>query len=101
MLLAQTFRPLVPDDLPWLRRCRDTAASPFTALSAVSLVTWAEAYGLSVAGDEDFFVVHSRHDNAYYAPVGNPDKCRAFMEEAHSYILTGTKMHIAVCVPHS
>ena len=82
MLLTQTFRPLVPDDLPWLQRCRDTAAQPFTALSAVSLVTWAEAYGLSVAGDEDFFVVHSRHDNAYYAPVGHPDKCRAFMEEA-------------------
>ncbi len=82
LTFTQNFRPLVSEDLPWLQRCRDAAAHPFTALSAVSLVTWAETYGLSVAGGEDFFVVHSRHDNAYYAPVGNPESCRAFMEEA-------------------
>ena len=76
-----TFRPLILEDLPWLYRCRDTAAHPFTALSPVSLVTWAEAYGLTVAGDEDFFVIHSRHDKGYYAPVGKPEKCGAFLEE--------------------
>ena len=77
-----TFRPLTPEDLPWLESCRNTAAHPFTALSGVSLVTWAEAYGLTVAGDEDFFVIQSRHDKGYYAPVGNPEKCAAFMKEA-------------------
>ena len=76
-----TFRPLTFEDLPWLYRCRDTAAHPFTALSPVSLVTWAETYGLTVAGDEDFFVIHSRHDKGYYAPVGKPEKCSAFLEE--------------------
>lgn len=77
----RTFRPLTPEDLPWLDRCRDAAVHPFTALSPVSLVTWAETYGLTVAGEEDFFVVHSRHDRGYYAPVGNPEKCGAFLEE--------------------
>jgi len=81
-LLQWTFRPLTSEDLPWLDRCRDAAAHPFTALSPVSLVTWAETYGLSVAGDEDFFVIHSRHDRGYYAPVGNPEKCSAFLQEA-------------------
>ena len=76
------FRPLVPEDLSWLDRCRDTTLHPFTALSAVSLVTWAETYGLTVAGDDDFYVIHSRYDNGYYAPVGNPDKCAAFIHEA-------------------
>ena len=77
-----TFRPLVPEDLPWLKRCRDLAAHPFTALTGVSLITWAETYGLTVAGDEDFFVIHSRHDKGYYAPVGDAEKCAAFMESA-------------------
>ena len=76
-----TFRSLTPEDLPWLQRCRDASAHPFTALSAASLVTWAETYGMTVAGDDDFFVVRSRHDKGYYAPVGNPEKCAAFMEE--------------------
>lgn len=76
------FRPLVPEDLPWLRRCRDAAAQPFTALSPVSLVTWAETYGLTVAGDEDFYVIHSRHDRGYYAPAGRPEQCAAFLEAA-------------------
>ena len=76
-----TFHPLTTDDLPWLRRCRDTATHPFTALSAVSLITWADTYGLTVAGDDDFYVIHSRYDKGYYAPVGDPAKCAAFMEE--------------------
>lgn len=75
------FRPLTREDLSWLERCRDTAAHPFTALSPVSLVTWADTYGLTVAGDEDFFVIHSRHDRGYYAPVGRTEKCSAFLEE--------------------
>ena len=76
------FRPLTPEDLPWLIRCRDAAAHPFTALSPVSLISWADCYGFTVAGEEDFFVIHSRYDKGYYAPVGNPEKGRAFMEEA-------------------
>ena len=76
------FRPLKISDLPWLKRCRDTSAHPFTALSPVSLTAWADTYGLDVAGDEDFFVIRSRHDKGYYAPVGDPEKCAAFMEKA-------------------
>ena len=75
------FRPLVPEDLPWLVSCRNAQVNPFTALSAVSLVTWADTFGLMVAGDNDFFVIRSRYDKGYYTPVGNPEKCAAFMEE--------------------
>lgn len=78
----QTFRPLLPEDLRWLNRCRDAAAHPFTALSGASLITWAGTYGLTVTGGDDFFVIHSRYDGGYYAPVGNPEKCAAFMEKA-------------------
>ena len=77
----RVFRPLTPEDLPWLRRCRGAAEHPFTALSATSLITWADTYGLTVAGDDDFFVIHSRYDKGYYAPVGNAEKCAAFIEE--------------------
>lgn len=76
------FRPLVPEDMPWMERCRSADAHPFTALSAVSLVCWADTFGLSVAGDEDFFVIRSRYDKGYYVPVGDPEKCAAFMAEA-------------------
>ena len=78
----QNFRPLLPEDLPWLNRCRDASAHPFTALTGTSLITWARTYGLTVAGDDDFFVIYSRHDDGYYAPVGHPEKCAAFMERA-------------------
>ena len=77
-----TFRPLTPEDIPWLNRCRDAEEHPFTALSGVSLVTWAETYGLTVAGDEDFFVIRSRYDKGYYIPVGNAEKCAEFMDSA-------------------
>ena len=75
------FRPLTPADQPWLEHCRDQEAHPFTALSAVSLIAWADTFGLTVAGDDDFFVIRSRYDKGYYAPVGNPEKCAAFVEE--------------------
>lgn len=77
----RTFRPLTPEDRPWLERCREIGAHPFTALNPVSLIAWADGFGLTVAGDEDFFVVRSRYDSGYYAPVGNPEKCAAFMAE--------------------
>ena len=80
-LNIRTFRPLLPEDLPWLNRCRDAADHPFTALTGVSLISWARTYGLTVAGDDDYFVIHSRHDDGYYAPVGSPEKCAAFMEK--------------------
>ena len=77
----RAFRPLVPEDLPWLEHCRDTATHPFSALNPVSLVTWADTFGLTVTGDDDFFVIRSRYDKGYYTPVGDPEKCAAFIAE--------------------
>jgi len=74
------FRPLCLEDQAWLRSCRDTKAHPFTALSFPSLFAWREAYGLTVAGDANYFVMHSFYDGAYYCPCGDEEKCRAFID---------------------
>ena len=83
------FRPLCLEDQAWIRACRDTREHPFTALSFPSLFAWREAYGLRVAGDEDFFVIRSFYDGGYYCPCGAEDKCLAFLDslEAPARIL--------------
>ncbi len=74
------FRELGFEDETWIRHCRDIQEHPFTALSFQSLYTWREAYGLTIGGDRDFYVVRSEHDGGYYCPCGDPEKCRAFEE---------------------
>ena len=64
-----------------MEACRDIRANPFTALSFPSLYSWKDTYGLAIAGDADFFVVRSQHDQAYYCPCGDERKCRAFIED--------------------
>ena len=83
------FRPLCLEDKAWIMACRDTREHPFTALSFPSLFAWREAYGLRVAGDQDFFVIRSFYDGGYYCPCGTEDKCLAFLEsmEAPARIL--------------
>ena len=76
------FRKILLEDRAWMERCRDPLAHPFSALSFPSLYTWQEAYGLEIAGDEDFFVVRSRQDQGYFAPCGQEEKCRRFLETA-------------------
>lgn len=77
-----SFRPLRVEDGEWIRRCTARSGWPFTALTYPSLMAWAESYGLTIGGDEDFFVVRSRYDKGYYAPCGEAEKCLAFMEAA-------------------
>ena len=67
-----------------MEACRDTRENPFTALSFPSLYSWKDTYGLAIGGDADFFVVRSQHDQAYYCPCGDAQKCRAFIKEAGS-----------------
>lgn len=74
------FRTLRLEDREWITNCRDTREHPFCALSFPSLFSWREAYGFTVAGDTDFFVIRSIHDEAYYCPCGREDKCRAFID---------------------
>ena len=78
------FRELRPEDRDWITACRDTRTHPFTALAFPSLYSWAEEYGLTVAGDADFFVIRSVHDGAFYCPCGDEDKCRAFIDGLES-----------------
>ena len=75
------FRPIQMTDRPWIERCLASARQPFTALTFPSLMTWAGTYGTTIAGDDDFFVIRSRHDKGYYMPCGLKEKCLAFMEE--------------------
>lgn len=74
------FRPLQLEDQAWITACRNIDTHPFTALSFPSLYAWRKAYGFTVSGDADFFVVHSVHDGAYYCPCGDEEKCRSFAE---------------------
>ena len=76
------FRKILLEDRAWVERCRDPLAHPFSALSFPSLFTWQKAYGLEIAGDEDFFVVRSRENEGYFAPCGQEEKCRRFLETA-------------------
>ena len=77
-----SFRELELSDRDWITACRDPKLHPYTSLSFTSLFTWRKAYGLTVAGDPDFFVVHSRHDRAFYGPCGDREKSLRFMLDA-------------------
>ena len=75
------YRPLTMEDRDRVDKCRNNQLNPFTALTFTSLFTWRKEYGLEIAGDADYFVIRSRHDEAYFCPCGDGDKCRAFLEE--------------------
>ncbi len=76
-----SFRDIEPSDREWISTCRDPRRNPFTALSFTSLFSWRKTYGLTIAGDPDYFVIRSRYDNAYYCPCGDPEKCRRFIAD--------------------
>ena len=75
------YRPLEIGDRDRVEKCRDPQLNPFTALTFTSLFTWRKEYGLDIAGDADYFVIYSRHDDAYFCPCGDGDKCKRFLEE--------------------
>ena len=75
------YRPLTMEDRDRVEKCRNYQLNPFTALTFTSLFTWRKEYGLEIAGDEDYFVIQSRHDGAYFSPCGDAEKCRKFIEE--------------------
>ncbi|MBQ1312850.1 MAG: DUF2156 domain-containing protein [Blautia sp.] len=45
------------------------------------MFTWKVEYGLTIAGDEDFFVIRSIANEGYFAPCGDQEKCKEFLEE--------------------
>ena len=76
------FRPIMLEDAEWINRCRDIEKNPFSALTFQSLYTWQREYGLTIAGDDDFFVIRSVENQGYFAPCGDGEKCRRFLQEA-------------------
>lgn len=75
------FRPIQLEDKEWVERCRDPKEHPFSALTFPSLFMWKDDYGLTISGDDDFFVIHSKENNGFFAPCGDPDKCLGFLHD--------------------
>lgn len=75
------YRPLTMEDRDRVDKCRNNQLNPFTALTFTSLFTWRKEYGLEITGDPDYFVIRSRHDEAYFCPCGDAEKCRAFLRD--------------------
>ncbi len=75
------YRPLTMEDRDRVDKCRNNQLNPFTALTFTSLFTWRKEYGLEITGDPDYFVIRSRHDEAYFCPCGDGEKCRAFLRD--------------------
>ena len=67
-------------------RCRENSANDLTVLSFPAVFTWKDSFGLSVSGDEHFYVIRCDVEDSYYYPVGEQDACRncvyAMMKEA-------------------
>ena len=77
------FREIQLEDREWVERCRNVRDNPFSALAFPSLFTWKNEYGLTIAGDEDFFVVKSLENKGFFAPCGDKEKSSRFMEEIY------------------
>lgn len=75
--LTNHFRAITLSDKSWMDRCRGEEASAMTVLSFPAVFTWQSSFGLTVAGDDSFYVVKSEADEGYYYPVGAQDACRS------------------------
>lgn len=73
------FTPITLEHRPWLERVRSCKNDASTAYSFPSLFTWQPALGLTVAGDDRFFVVRSTVTGDYFQPCGDPDAVHDFM----------------------
>ena len=76
------FREIRLTDREWVERNRLRSGLPYTAYAFASLYMWRETYGLTIAGDDSFFVIHSDDYGGYFCPCGERVKCTAFLEQA-------------------
>ena len=71
------FRAVNLKDRSWMEHCRKNCPQEMTVISFPAVYTWQSAFGLTIDGDDRFYVIHSASDDGYYYPVGDRDACRA------------------------
>ena len=59
--------------------CRREGTNDMTVLSFPAVNMWQSAFGLTIDGDEHFYVVKSEADQGYYYPVGEEAACRNYV----------------------
>ena len=73
------FRPITLNDKTWMDRCRSSSLNDMTVLSFPAVYTWQSTFGLTVDGEDNFYVIRSEADRGYYYPVGEREACRAYV----------------------
>ena len=73
------FRKISLSDKPWIDRCRLSGENDMTVLSFPAVYTWQDAFGLSIDGRENFYVIKSEEDQGFYYPVGESSCCREYI----------------------
>lgn len=75
------FREITIEDKNWITRIRDTKKYPLTAYAFPALYTWRQEMGLKIAGNDDFFVIHSDSMEGYFYPCGKEKVCGEFVKQ--------------------
>jgi len=75
------MREITLEDREIITRCRNLEENYFTAFAFQSIYTWRNQLGLTIDGDDSFFVVHSNKDKAFFVPCGDQEKCRRWIDE--------------------
>ena len=73
------FRQITLNDKSWIDRCRQEGENSMTVLSFPAVYTWKSTFGLSIDGDDSFYVIKSEADQGYYYPAGDRDACRRWV----------------------
>ena len=73
------FRQILLTDKDWMNRCREEGTNDMTVLSFPAVYMWQSIFGLTISGDERFYVVKSVADEGYYYPVGQQEACREWV----------------------
>ena len=76
-----TFREIRLEDRDRIEKIRSASGLPYTAYAFPALFAWREAYGLTIALEDDFFVIHSEEYGGYFRPCGERGRCYAYMKE--------------------
>ena len=75
------FREIKLSDQAWIERCRDERTNALTVLSFPAVYTWQSSFGLTIDGDEDYYIIRSEADQGYYYPVGSQEAVRGCISE--------------------
>ena len=75
------FREITIEDKNWIGKLRDTNRYSLTAYAFPALYMWRREMGLTVAGNEKFFIIHSDSLDGYFYPCGDEDACEECLRQ--------------------